>query len=251
MENMTINTEKFKIDESLVRKLLCTVDAGLTHGLGQPIPGQMCVEAAISYALGEPHGDGPSCVEPCVRNGKIILNDACWSSNAARTKGMRAVAIAQLGSMGVVNGALYTRRLTEATIREIVPIAMRAAAKVNPGHAQLLESTAGRCEAEGTAAAADCAAKAANCAYADYAATYAAKAAECAADYAAKAATWLADNDAVFAACAYAACAADWAAECVADDKVLSLMASIMVRALRECGSPGCEWLWLVEETAA
>ena len=51
----------FTITEPLVRKLLATVDAGLVKGVGIPEPGKMCVEAAISYALGEPHSDGPSC----------------------------------------------------------------------------------------------------------------------------------------------------------------------------------------------
>jgi hypothetical protein len=73
-----------EINEALVQKLLDTVDDGLTSGVGEPVPGQMCVEAAISYALGEPHSDGPSCVEPAVREGKIRLNDAQWSSNEAR-----------------------------------------------------------------------------------------------------------------------------------------------------------------------
>jgi predicted RNA-binding Zn ribbon-like protein len=71
------------LNEPLIRKLLATVDAGLVKGLGKPVAGKMCVEAAISYALGEPHSDGPSCVEPAVRASKIALNDKPWSSAAA------------------------------------------------------------------------------------------------------------------------------------------------------------------------
>lgn len=90
-----------EITEPLVRKLLATIDAGLVQGLGAPEPGKMCVEAAISYALGEPHSDGPSCVEPNVRGSKIALNDLGWSSPVARAQGLRRVATrALVGSNG-------------------------------------------------------------------------------------------------------------------------------------------------------
>ena len=205
---MNTTETQFEITEPLVRKLLATVDAGLTNGLGEPIPGKMCVEAAISYALGEPHGDGPSCVEPCVRAGKIALNDSRWSSNEARAKGMRAVAIAQLGSRGVVGPIRYTARLAELTIRQIVPISLRAAASVIPAHYTNLHAAALQCEEDGTANAA-------------YAAANVAKAA-----------------------------ATDAAYSADKRDDIFSLMASLMVQVLRECGSPGCEWLWLVKESA-
>jgi len=262
--------ESLVITEPLVRHLLETVDAGLVHGLGKPIPGQMCVEAAISFALGEPHGDGPSCVEPAVRAGKIRLNDARgWSSNQARAKGLRSVAIAQLGSLGVVDPKRYVTRLAELTIRQIVPIAVRAAAKRNPKHGEALLAAALRCEQEGTResciAARDVARNARDAAAAAYAASadaaaaaaaYAADAAAAAAAYAA--AAYAASADAAADAAAYAAAYADAAAAAAAyaaaaaaeRDRVLSLMADLMVQALRECGSPGCDWLWLVEETA-
>ena len=200
---------KFVITEPLVRKLLATVDVGLSHGLGVPEPGQMCVEAAISYALGEPHSDGPSCVDPMVRSAKIRLNDAPWSGPIARARGMRAVAIAQLGSKGTIDAVKFVTLLAEYVIREVVPIALRAAAAVNPSHAAALEASAARCQQDGDAAAAD----AAN-------------------------------------AAAYAANAAADAAKAAANekDRLLSLCASLMVRALKECGSPGCEWLWLLDE---
>lgn len=44
----------------------------------------MCVEAAVCYALGLPHGDEPTCVDEVIRRYKITLNDNKWSSNAAR-----------------------------------------------------------------------------------------------------------------------------------------------------------------------
>ena len=44
------------------RKVLKTVDAGLCSGKGVPEPGKMCIEAAVCYAFGLPHGDEPPCV---------------------------------------------------------------------------------------------------------------------------------------------------------------------------------------------
>lgn len=83
--------------EAIARKVLETVDAGLVKGLGLPIPGKMCVEAAVNYAFGLPHGDSPSCVGAAVRAFKIRLNDSAWPTDKDRTEGMRKLAIAQLG----------------------------------------------------------------------------------------------------------------------------------------------------------
>lgn len=202
------------ITEPLVRKLLATVDAGLVKGVGVREPGKMCVEAAISFALGEPHSDGPSCVDPNVRQAKIILNDSAWSSEQARARGMRRVAIAQLGSKDTIDSTKFVRLLAEYTIREVVPVALRAAALLNPSQSQVLEDRAVQCERDGDKAAADAARAAA------YAARAAADAAMAAADAA------MAERD-----------------------RILSLCATLMVRALQECASPGCDWLWLVDET--
>ena len=87
------------IDESLVTKIHSLLDYGLPTGLGEPEPGSMCVEAAINYALGRPHGDDPGCVWPSLRRVKIGLNDARWSSNTARAEGLRRLAIIQLGTL--------------------------------------------------------------------------------------------------------------------------------------------------------
>src|SRR5690242_4423850 len=87
-----------ELNEAVAAKVLKAVDAGLSQGLGEQKPGQMCVEAAVCYALGLPHGDNPPCVGSAVRAVKIRINDSNWSSKAARAKGMRRVAIAQLGS---------------------------------------------------------------------------------------------------------------------------------------------------------
>ena len=34
----------------VARKVLTTIDAGLVAGLGEPVAGQMCVEAAVCFA---------------------------------------------------------------------------------------------------------------------------------------------------------------------------------------------------------
>ena len=54
------NAESITIEQA--RRVLEIVDAGLIKGLGVAEPGKMCVEAAICYALGLPHGDNPGCV---------------------------------------------------------------------------------------------------------------------------------------------------------------------------------------------
>lgn len=90
---------KVKIDLKLARHVLKLVDKGLTHGMGVPKPGKMCVEAAVAYALGEDHTDEPSCVDRGLREIKISINDEMpWRDNKDRAIGMRRLAIAQLGS---------------------------------------------------------------------------------------------------------------------------------------------------------
>lgn len=87
-----------KINKELAQKVIKTVKPGLCSGLGDPIPGKMCVEAAVNFACGLDHDDNPPCVGDSVREFKIALNDQNWSSNKARAKGMIKIAIAQLGS---------------------------------------------------------------------------------------------------------------------------------------------------------
>ncbi len=120
------------ITREIAAKVVEVVDAGLVNGVGQPIPGQMCVEAAVCYALGLEHGDAPGCVSPALRRLKIGLNDRNWSSDQARAKGLRRLAVAQLGSAGVLDDREFMRRVAEMTIRKAVPVGLRAAAKMNP-----------------------------------------------------------------------------------------------------------------------
>lgn len=113
------------IDAILVNKILKTVDAGLSDGMGEPRPGFMCVEAAVCYALGLDHDDDPMCVEQHVRWTKIELNDLPWKSKARRAAGLRRLAIAQLGSIDVVNGNVFRDKLRELVLSKYMPAAIR------------------------------------------------------------------------------------------------------------------------------
>jgi hypothetical protein len=148
--------DTMEITRAIAEKVLLTVDAGLVRGKGYPIPGQMCVEAAVCFAMGLPHSDKPTCVSAAVRALKIQLNDSDWSSDSARAKGMRRLALVQLGSAGAVDDNDFARRIVEMTIRKIVPIALRATALIHPvqEHKNALESSAVRCAIEGTESAA-------------------------------------------------------------------------------------------------
>jgi hypothetical protein len=240
-----------KITRAIAEKVRDTVNAGLVKGVGKPVAGQMCVEAAVCYALGLPHGDNPGCVSPALRSIKITLNDKAWSSPQARAEGLLRLAVAQLGSAGVLDNKEFMRRVADMTIRRIVPIALRAAAKRNQKHAAKLEAAAVRCELEGTREAARAAA-----AYAAAAADAAADAAAYAAAAADAAAYAAAAADAAAYAAAYAAAAADadaaaYAAADAARDTVLSQFAEWVVEILIDMDAPGCQWLDLVPVKAA
>jgi hypothetical protein len=223
-----------EITRELAARVRDVVDVGLVSGLGVPEPGKLCVEAAVCYALGLPHGDEPTCVSPALRLLKIRLNDSRWSSPQARAQGLRRLAIAQLGSAGVLDDRTFRQRVVDMTIRRAVPIGLRAAARRNPNHAQPLEAAAVRCEQEGSREACLHARK---IAYADAADAYA---------YAAAA---YADADAA-AAAAYAAYAAAAAATAAAAartrNRVLAEYAEWVVEILIDLKAPGCEWLDLV-----
>lgn len=87
------------ITRALVDRINKLVGYGLSDGLGDRGRGQMCVQACVSAALEEEHSDNPSCVPDDRMQFGIDLNDrAGWSSPAARGKGLKRWAIAQLGS---------------------------------------------------------------------------------------------------------------------------------------------------------
>lgn len=49
---------EIKLTKRHARKAASVIGVGLTSGLGKAVPGQMCVEAAMRFALGMKHGDG-------------------------------------------------------------------------------------------------------------------------------------------------------------------------------------------------
>ena len=150
----------------VARKVLEVVDVGLCSGLGRPEPGHMCVEAAVCYALGEPHGAEPTCVGSAVRAFEISLNDAPWPSNAERAAGMREVAICQLGS-NAINQTAFATEVALRTVREILPIALRGIG---------LEAEASACESAADLSAAAASAESAKSASASVASAAAASA---------------------------------------------------------------------------
>ena len=123
---MVNHPNRSEITKAVAEKVLATVDAGLVKGLGESEPGKMCVEAAVCYAMGLPHSDNPGCVSSAVRWFKIALNDADWSSNAARAKGMRRLALIQLGSVGVVDNVEFVTRLAMLTVNVIIIPSLQA-----------------------------------------------------------------------------------------------------------------------------
>lgn len=230
-----------ELNREVAQRVLQTVDAGLVRGKGNPIPGQMCVEAAVCFAMGLPHSDEPKCVGSAVRAFKIRLNDAAWPSDQERAKGMRKLAIAQLGSDKIDQNAFRVIVVRE-TIRQLLPLTLRNAAKKNPKFADELEQMAKLCEEnptyESASKTSQVTLKVRNAAAADaYAYAYAAAAAAAYAAYAAYAA------DAAYAAAVAAYAAAADAADAADRLAILQLSAKIGLDALIELKSPGCEWL--------
>jgi hypothetical protein len=160
-------SKQITVTREHAEKLVELLGYGLTTGLGKQKPGEMCVEAAVCAAMGLPHGDQPPCVGSVLRSAKITLNDCPhWSSNQARAEGMKAFAVAQLGSTEIDQQA-WVNYVVKQTIRRILPIPLRQAAALIPSHKEALEAAALECETKGTRAAAEAAARAARAARAD------------------------------------------------------------------------------------
>jgi hypothetical protein len=234
-----------ELTEAVAVKVLETVDAGLCGGVGKPVPGKMCVEAAVCFALGLPHGDNPPCVGTAVRRFKMRLNDSRWPSDQARASGMRKLAVAQLGSDSI-NQLEFATKVTLKTIQRILPKTLRLIGQRVPARVDEFESLAIACEqATDLASARTASVNAKKAAYA-YAYAYAAAAAAAYADAAAAAAAAAyAAADAAADAAAYAAAYAYAYAD--ARHEILLMSAEIGLEALVECGSPGCQWLPLCD----
>ena len=110
-----------KLTKKHARKISELVSHGLVKGLGNPIPGQMCVEAVVCFALNLPHNDNPPCVGEAVRDYKIKLNDCNWDNNIARAEGMKYLAIAQLGS-DIIDQKEFNKQIFIETQKQIIPL---------------------------------------------------------------------------------------------------------------------------------
>ena len=90
-----------EITQEVAAKVLSVVDAGLVRG------------------------DEPTCVGAAVRRFKIRLNDSrAWPSDEARAKGLRRIAVAQLGS-DTINQCEFATYVTIQTIKRIFPLVLR------------------------------------------------------------------------------------------------------------------------------
>ena len=176
--------------DCVIKKFDTVLARGLCIGVGTR-DGQMCIEAAICYALDLPHGDNPECVDPAVRRFKIALNDASgWRSPQSRAQHLRALGIAQIGSRGVIDSRAFAARIAEKTIQVLIPALFR---DMWPN---FLTDLVDACESTGTEKAARALARAADTAAyaaADTGADAAAEAAAYAAAYAAEL-KWQADQ---------------------------------------------------------
>ena len=208
------------------KKVIETVKCGLTSGLGSPEPGKMCVEAAVCYAFGLPHSDKPPCVGSAVRRAKIDLNDSLWSSDQARAKGMIRIAVAQLGSIEIDQGE-FVRILRELIIKRIVPKYLR---KIASGWSYLslsgfrLRKIANQCEKKGTVETVEQIAKL-----------------EKVRSY--SLISHLNSGNPIYAA-SYIATSFDKNER----DEINIMTANIIEEALVICESPGCKWLFLLDE---
>ena len=238
-------SEEFEVTGELVGKIEEVLGRGLCLGQGDPSR-QMCVEAAVCFAMGLPHGDNPPCVGGAVRSFKMTLNDSMWSSNLARAGGMRKVAIAQLGS-NTLGQTEFAQRLADKTIRTLIPTLFREVLKDK----EACLRAADLCETSDNAltaiAAADRAVRnAVRNAYAAYdtraaadatASAYAARAV-----YDARAAATAAAASAAYAA-RVATDAATLEGDVTAGDKYLMLSAELCFQVLDEMNSPGAVWM--------
>jgi hypothetical protein len=74
-------------NKATVQKLIKTIKPGLSCGLGNPEPGEMCIEAAVCYSLGLPHGDNPPCVEAQVLCEELYAAKSAKSAEYAAKSG--------------------------------------------------------------------------------------------------------------------------------------------------------------------
>ena len=82
----------------------------------------------------------------------LSLNDSSWSDGQARAKGLRRVAIAQLGTADTLDGEKFKREFQVAATQRCTPLLLRAAATIarkgkDENQAAKIENVAAQCEA--------------------------------------------------------------------------------------------------------
>jgi len=116
---------------------------GLVSGIGDT--NQTCIEGAISLACGGDLSDSPACVANPDREFSIKINDASWSSNAARAEALLPLALAQIGTTGRDRSA-WVKSVALGTIRRVLPMALRAVATISSDkHKKPLNDAADKC----------------------------------------------------------------------------------------------------------
>lgn len=110
------------IDETFCKNVLCTVDQGLVRFgciKGRYRPGNLCVQECVSLTLGN-NGYKPPCVGDDVNNFLVYLNDINFRSVEKRTKTLRKLAIAQLGS-DIIDQDEFMNYMMINTVKKILP----------------------------------------------------------------------------------------------------------------------------------
>jgi hypothetical protein len=227
------------LSDERIEKFDRILSRGLCRGMGTS-DGQMCIEAAITQALDLPLSDVPNCVTQEIRDFNISLNVKGWSSPHARAKHLRDLGIAQIGSLGVVNGKEFLRHLQRKIIGVLLPDLFRKVFNNKKDILLLVQA----CEQEPTVK--NCqlleyATYATYSAYSAYAgllglrAVHAANAAKNAAKNAADAANAASSANIVYNTTCFASAANP--------NYYFIMCADLALEVLKGLKSPGCEWL--------
>lgn len=109
-------------DLALLDKILAR---GLCQGSGDGTE-TFCAEQAVAVLCGLPVTDHPDeCVTPEVSAYGRQMNDDFLGTDAERAALMRDFLLAQIGSKGVVDGAVFAERLILRTIQRVLPLWLR------------------------------------------------------------------------------------------------------------------------------
>lgn len=121
---------------------------------------EFCGMEFVAKLAGEPWTDDPQCVHPALSAYVRAMNDASWPSDQERTRVLLPLIAKVFGTRHL---KISVARIAEATIREIVPLALEAAAAgaIGDHGPKLLEAAKNCREAPSAADAAADAARAA------------------------------------------------------------------------------------------